>query len=369
MTASPDLTLDRVVESAMGRKGMQIVGVVDAVCTGVLAELKERLASGALRPADGGGFLAPNGTILLPGVEAEVSTAGVGVHYLVFLRDLPRLEGFAEAYASTVRNPSLSSQRSRLSPHELLALAKRWGGLFVLAHAFTPHKGFFGAAASRLSDVFSAEEIAQIDAIELGLSADTSMARQAPGLESLAFLSSSDAHSDGKIGREYTALEMKTPGFDGLRAALRGEGAARITGNYGLDPRLGKYYRTFCLRCRNRIPLRPDRMCPHCGGGGRVVVGVADRLAEIADKTGRGDQRERPPYTHQIPLEFVPGVGKRTLNRLLDVFGTEMRVLHDASETELARAVGGSVASAIVAARSGKARVRAGGGGVYGKMR
>ena len=100
-------------------------------------------------------------------------------------------------------------------------------------------------------------------------------------------------------------------------------------------------------------------------------MGVFDRLLEVADR----DEEEaalwaarRPPYVHQVPLEFIPGVGPRTLSRLLSAFGTEMNILHRVSAEALAEVVPRPVAERIVLARSGRLRLAAGGGGRYGKV-
>ena len=203
-------------------------------------------------------------------------------------------------------------------------------------------------------------------AVELGLSCDTQMASRISELDRFAFLSNSDAHSLSKIAREYNRIRAKDLSFASLRNALTGvEG--RVVANYGLDPRLGKYHRTYCERCETNVPLLAERICPRCGGRA-IVVGVADRLDEVADRPPTFIQPHRPPYFHQVPLEYVPGVGRRTLDRLIAAFGSEMRVLHDAGREELSRVVPAHIADAIVAAREGRLRLVEGGGGRYGKV-
>ena len=48
----------------------------------------------------------------------------------------------------------------------------------------------------------------------------------------------------------------------------------------------------------------------------------------------------RPAYHYQVPLEFIPGLGKSSMSKLLDAFGTEMNILHQATEAELAAVAG-----------------------------
>ncbi len=56
-----------------------------------------------------------------------------------------------------------------------------------------------------------------------------------------------------------------------------------------------------------------------------------------------------------------------TLGKLLNRFGTEMRVLHGADPGELELAVGPKLSQLIIQAREGVLPLLAGGGGRYGK--
>jgi len=76
----------------------------------------------------------------------------------------------------------------------------------------------------------------------------------------------------------------------------------------------------------------------------------------------------RPAYHYQVPLEFIPGLGKVTMKKLLDRFGTEMSILHRTAEAELAEVVGDSMANQIVMARNGSLSLTSGGGGTYGRV-
>ena len=78
--------------------------------------------------------------------------------------------------------------------------------------------------------------------------------------------------------------------------------------------------------------------------------------------------RERPPYVHQVPLSFVPGLGRKGLERLLAAFGTEMAVLHAASEEALAEVVGPKLARLVALAREGRLAIESGAGGIYGRV-
>ena len=112
----------------------------------------------------------------------------------------------------------------------------------------------------------------------------------------------------------------------------------------------GKYHRTMCLEC-NYIAEEPPPIliCPNCGSR-NVVKGVKDRITEIQDRKP-GLKRRINKYFYQIPLEFIPGVGPKTITHLLDCFHTEMNILHKVSKTDLEQAVGGKLAHNIILAR------------------
>ena len=65
---------------------------------------------------------------------------------------------------------------------------------------------------------------------------------------------------------------------------------------------------------------------------------------------------------------FIPGLGGKTIDKLLNHFGTEMTVLHKLSNDDIEAVVGSKIAKNIVLARDGKMNIVEGGGGVYGKV-
>ena len=103
-------------------------------------------------------------------------------------------------------------------------------------------------------------------------------------------------------------------------------------------------------------------------GGKNVTFGVFDRIELIKDKKETKSPKTRPPYIYQIPLGFIPGVGGKTIDKLLNTFETEMNILHKLSKDDLEMVVGEKIATNIDNARSGNCHVQSGGGGVYGKV-
>lgn len=369
ISAAAGMTVEAVLQECQNRKGIDIVAVVDCGSPGVQADIVKLLDDGTLDELPGGGLQRRSGPVLIPAMEVEIGADGAGpAHYVGYFPDLAAVVTAGRRLSNYVTNIQLSTQRARLSARELFTLVEDNGGLFMPAHVFTPHRGFYGACARRLPDVFG-DAAEHIHVVELGLSADTDMADRIEELGRRTFLSSSDAHSLPKIAREYTVLELAEPTFSEFVLAMKGDGGRRVGANYGLEPRLGKYHRSGCVKCeRIATEAPPVDVCPACGSE-RIVKGVLDRLTEVADWTEPRSPDHRPPYIHQVPLQFVPGVGPRTLQKLLDEFGSEMAVLHRATAVELADCVGTVVAERIMRAREGTLAVQSGGGGTYGRVR
>jgi uncharacterized protein (TIGR00375 family) len=369
VTAACSQTLRRVMEEAVSRKGLDFIGIVDAACPRICRELEELVVEGELRELPGGGLRWRESLTVIPGAEVEATEeSGCSAHWLGYFPGLKELSSFSEFLAERVANPELSTQCCRLPARVLLSEVLARSGVFLPAHAFTPHKGVYGQCTARLESLLGKKCFQKISALELGLSADTALADRLEELGGITYLSNSDAHSLKNLGREYNLLLIEEPDWSELNKALQGRDGRRIAANYGLDPRLGKYHRTFCLSC-GRIAGEPHPVtaCSACGSS-RVVKGVLDRIWEIQDRETPLHPPMRPPYYHQVPLLFLPGVGPKTVSRLLERFGTEIDVLHRVTFEELVEAVGKRTATIIQQARLGKLAIAAGGGGIYGKV-
>jgi uncharacterized protein (TIGR00375 family) len=367
ITASRDLTFFEIIREAAERKGVQIIGIIDAVSPPVLEEIEGFVRDGVMTELSGGGYDYQGKTTLLLGAEVETSGPhGGAAHFGIWMRDIKTMREFSDWLGERVTNRVLSSQRARCTSFELQAKCTELGGMFIINHAFTPHKSVLGNCVPRLSDMV---EMAHLTALELGLSSDSDLADLFSELANTTFVSNSDAHSLAKIGREYNKVLVASPSFDEVKKALLREDGRRVVANYGLEPKLGKYHRTFCLACDAILDLATIQsdQCPECGSK-KVVRGVLDRIQSIVDRDVPVHPDFRPPYYYQIPLEFIPKVGKRTINKLLDHFGTEMNVLHNATEAQIADVIGDKIAHDIARARRGELPIAVGGGGIYGKI-
>lgn len=373
ITAARDLTLHNIMDECMERKGIEVAGVIDALSPRVQDDMQQLLAEGALAEMPGGGLLYREKVVLIPGGEVEITEKGRGgAHCLCYFPTLTALAGFTRRLGKYISNITLSSQKCRLSMQELVELTGEYGGFNVPAHVFTPHKGVYGCCVKSLMEIITPEAFHEIKAVELGLSADTDFADSIDELADKTFLTNSDAHSLPKIGREFNLIRMAEPCFAELKMALERKEGRRVTGNFGYHPRLGKYHRTHCEDCSHIVDAPPPvTACPVCRrpvDNRRVTMGVYDRICIIRDREKPRHPDHRPPYIYQVPLQDLPGIGGKTMNKLLAAFGTEMAVLHESPEEDLRRVVSEDLARLIITARSGNLSISPGGGGRYGKV-
>lgn len=365
---SKNLTFENIAYDSYYRKGIDVIGVVDAISPYVLEDIDNLIDKGELCEKKEGGMEYRKGQTLLLGAEIEThEKKGCSAHSLCFFSTLRQIKNFSQDMCKHIKNIQLCSSMSRLTGQGLFDIVDGHGGIFIPAHVFTPHKSFYGNCCDSLLEVFRRDSFDKIPAIELGLSSDSMMASQLSELDGKAFISNSDAHSLIKMGREYNIFRMEDSNYNEVIKALTGVDGRGIESNYGLDPKLGKYHRTYCLVCDRVIEgLPPIRKCP-VSDRHSIVVGVKDRLEIIKDRN-EPKMGSRSPYKYQIPLEFLPGIGPKTIDKLIKHFGSEMKIIHEAEFFELAQVVKEETAEKIIHSREGKLSIEAGGGGIYGKI-
>ncbi|WP_077326812.1 endonuclease Q family protein [Virgibacillus siamensis] len=363
ITGAKTLTLTNILIEASRNKGIHMTGVIDSHAPAVQEEIKQLIEAGkAYELADGG--IQFEKVTLLPGSEIEVYDENCHgpIHVLCFFPTLQTIEAFTEWLTGRMKNVTLSSQRYYGSAKELQYKVKELSGLFIIAHAFTPFKSLYGKGVHQsLKEVFDPD---LIDAIELGLSSDTTMADQIKELHDYTFVSNSDAHSLAKIAREYQEIIMEEPSFKEFEWALSNVNGRSIKQNFGMNPHLGKYHTTVCSQCLEPLSLDADQ-CHKCHST-KIIKGVYDRIQELSNADG--SNVERPPYLYQVPLEYLPKLGPKTFEKLLSHFDTEMNVIHHVSFEDLKKVVPEKLAASIIRMREGKLEIRAGGGGRYGSV-
>lgn len=363
ITGSKTLTLSRILEMASAKKGLDIIGIIDCHSPEVLAEMTMMIQRGELEELTEGGLRFQE-TTLIPGSEIEIydSNCQGPIHVLAYFPTIEVMADFSNWMKGFMKNIHLSSQRIYCDGRVLQQKVRELGGLFIPAHVFTPFKSLFGRGVhNSLTEVFDPQ---LIDAIELGLSSDTNMVKNIREIQQYTFVTNSDAHSLGKIAREYQKIRLKAANFNELKMALHEQEGRAIIANYGLNPLLGKYHQTVCAKCGEQLNDE-DTICKSCGSS-QIVKGVASRIIELSDPDSA--ERERPPYIHQVPLDFIPGLGPKMMEKLIRAFGTEMTILHCITTEQLAEIVPLKIAQMIDLARTGQLHIAVGGGGVYGKV-
>ena len=364
ITGSKNLTLQTILETATVRKGLDLIGIIDCHSPEVLAEIEQLIREGQASELAFGGVRYANTTLIL-GAEIEIYDEHCQgpIHVLAFMPTIAAMNVFSNWMRAYVKNIHLSSQRIYCDGRTLQHKVHELNGLFIPAHVFTPFKSLFGRGVKKsLSEVFDPD---LIDAIELGLSSDTYMVEGIQELARYRFVTNSDAHSVGKLAREYQKINVMDANFEELKKALHQTDGRAITANYGLNPLLGKYHETVCANCGEQVAENGDTHCPYCGKQ-NLIKGVAKRIRELSSPPK--PEVIRPPYIHQVPLDFIPGIGPKTIEKLLHAFGTEMNILHNVTVAQLQEIIPEKLAMRIDLARTGRLGITVGGGGIYGKV-
>lgn len=372
ITAARSLNFENIAKECVERKGISVVGIIDCASPYVIEDIEEFLSNGEAYEIPDGGIVYKDKVCIILGSEIETSEVNDkgktgSAHNLCYFPTLRDIKGFSSEMSHHISNITLSSQRADISAYDLIDIVEKYNGILIPAHAFTPHKSFYGNCTDRLEKIFK-EKFDKIFAIELGLSSDTFLADTISELETRNFLTNSDAHSLPKIAREYNKMLVDDISFKEFVKAVKGQDGRKILANYGLDPKLGKYHRTFCETCEKTIDGEaPVTTCPNCDSK-NITMGVFDRIEQIKDKPETKSPKSRPPYIYQVPLTFIPGLGAKTIDKLLEHFDTEMTILHKLSEDDIEALTNHKIAHNIIMAREGHLAIEAGGGGVYGKV-
>ena len=364
ITGSRNLTLKNILQTATSRKGLDLIGIIDCHSPQVIEEIEQLIREGQATELSNGGVRFEKTTLIL-GSEIEIYDQHCHgpIHVLCYLPTIEKMKIFSSWMTTLLKNIHLSSQRIYCDGITLQQKVKELGGLFIPAHVFTPFKSLFGKGVKEsLTEVFDPN---LIDAIELGLSSDTYMVKGMSELVPYTFVTNSDAHSLGKLAREYQKMLVLDANFEELKKVLHQKEGRAIVANYGLNPLLGKYHETVCADCGEQITEEGHTHCPYCGQQ-HLIKGVAKRIRELSDTPSQ--EVARPPYIHQVPLDFIPGIGPKTIDKLLNAFGTEMNILHEATVNELKAVLPEKLATRIDLARKGELAITVGGGGVYGKI-
>ena len=236
ITASSSLNFSNIAYECANRKGIDIVGIIDCASPYVIEDIEEFLSAGDAYEIDDGGIIYKDKVCIILGSEIETSEINedgntASAHNLCYFPKLDNIKNFSKEMSKHIKNITLSSQRADISAYNLIDIVEKYDGILIPAHAFTPHKSFYGNCTSRLERIFK-EKYSKIFAIELGLSADTYLADCISELEKKNFITNSDAHSLPRIAREYNKILVEDISYKELLKDIKNENGRIFISNY-----------------------------------------------------------------------------------------------------------------------------------------
>ncbi|NHI84357.1 MAG: phosphotransferase [Candidatus Thorarchaeota archaeon] len=398
---SKNMTIPNLVKGAR-KKGIHLLGTGDVTQPDWLNHLERTLTN------KNGAFVCEQ-VAFVPTVEIEDTEA---VHHLVLLPDFETVRSLRDDlsdYSSNINQTWGGRPRVNLHGETLAGLVRDNEGMIGPAHAFTPFKAIFREGKyDNLVDCYG-NEAKHIHFIELGLSADSAIADHIPELRELTYITSSDAHSPSpdKIGREYVTFTMESATYDEIRMAILREKGRKPILNVGFDPRLGKYYLSFCSSCRRTLIVKQGDAAPEFDDlniyisvkspeekerllrdihrrrvlcpvdGKKLRLGVRDRAMQIGEAKSISPSH-RPRYLHIPPLldlmSNALGIKSKTsrglqfiYNQLRSTFGPETEILTKTPISEV-KAINGTIGKMLEVYRDGTIKYIPGGGGRYGSF-
>jgi uncharacterized protein (TIGR00375 family) len=370
-------------------KGLSVVGTGDFTHPLWMKELKKEL-----QPlGDTGLYVLPScGSKLSFMITAEVCTIfdyngkTKKVHHVVLS---PSIE-VAEQITDKLRKYGSLSADGRpildLSAPEMVEqiIETSTANLIFPAHAWTPWFSVLAANAGfdSIEECYG-DTSSKIHALETGLSSDPKMNWRLSKLDRYTLVSNSDSHSawPWRMGREANVFELERPTFEGITGAIIDKDSKRLKFTIETDPAYGKYHWTGHRNCG--ISMSPPQavqaknLCPKCHRP--LTKGVEQRVEELADRPPGYQPAGVPSFVHLLPLSeiiaTVIGVEQpasprvwQIYNNLVLKFGSEIRVLLDATKEELNTIVEPNLTQAIIGIREDKVVVVPGYDGVYGKI-
>ncbi len=391
---SKEMTLENLALWA-AKKGLQVLGTGDFTHPLWFKELKEKL-----EPAEPGLFqlrprFRPKNNhfstekirfLLSSEVNCVYSKKNKvrRVHHLIYAPSFEAVEKI-NIQLSWIGNLKVDGRPTlALDSKELLKilLTASPDSVLIPAHVWTPWFGIFGSKSGfdSLEECFE-ELTKEIFAIETGLSSDPPMNWRIPFLDDKAIISSSDAHSLNRIGREATIFDTEISYF-GIMKALRKKDETFV-GTIEFFPEEGKYHYDGHAACE--VSFSPEEskkanyLCPKCGQ--ELTIGVMSRIEELADP-------HRPPgfkpawakkFYSLIPLNEIIAEAfglnvetKKVLeeyHKAINIFGSEFKVLIEASEKDLRVNLPPLVAEGIMRMRQNKVHIKPGYDGQYGVIK
>jgi uncharacterized protein (TIGR00375 family) len=366
------------------RKGIQLLGTGDFTHPIYLTYLKQQLES-----AEDGVFRLRAGerevrfllTVEITNIFRQAGRLRK-THTLVFapsFTEVERLNAQLSKYGNLVLDgrPTL-----KCSARDLLKIVKDTAPVceVIPAHVWTPWFSVLGSLSGfdSLAECYG-DDVGAIRAVETGLSSDPAMNWRLSALDTVALISNSDAHSPRKLAREANVLDCELS-YASVVEALTGRDPRRFLHTLEFFPEEGKYHLDGHRQCGVRLfpgeTRRLKGICPVCGKP--LTVGVLHRVDALADRKPGATPVNPIPAKHVLPLEEIiaaalqqrPATKKvaAEYDRLLGIYGSELDILLERPEAELAEHTPARIVTGIMKARRGEVRITPGYDGEYGKI-
>ena len=366
------------------RKGITLLGTGDFTHPIYLASLRQQLEpaeEGLFRLCDGERDIRFMLTVEITNIFRH-DGRGRKTHTLIFAPSFATVDRLNTQLAAH-GNLALDGRPTlKCTARELLVMAKDVDPRceVIPAHVWTPWFSVLGSLSgfNSLEECYG-DDMRYIRAVETGLSSDPAMNWRLSSLDTIGLISNSDAHSPRKLAREANVLNCELS-YTGVCEALTSRDPAQFLHTIEFFPQEGKYHLDGHRQCQ--VCLSPNKTreaqgrCPSCGK--KITVGVLHRIEALADRTAGYAPANLIPSHHLLPLEEIiaAAVGQRTntkkviteYDRLLDRFGSELRILLDLAEEELADGTPPRIVEGITKARRGEVRITPGYDGEYGKI-
>ena len=279
-----------------------------------------------------------------------------------------------------------------------LVLSIDENAMIIPCHAWTPWFSLYGSNSGFDSiDECFGEYADKIYAVETGLSSDPYMNWQIKELANRSILSSSDAHSMAKMGREATVFKSTKDrlSFRDITDAIKQKGdETKISYTIEFYPEEGKYHFTGHRNCNfvqdPKQTKQDGNICPVCKRP--LTVGVMHRVEELSQSPQFSEEvskinpngvkwiidptKKHPPFVKLVPLNEIVAESlhstvasqkvKDMFNDLCLRFGSELNVLLKTPIKDIEAQVGQRVAEGVEKVKKGNIVILPGFDGQYG---
>ncbi|MFH1444892.1 MAG: endonuclease Q family protein [Nanoarchaeota archaeon] len=364
-------------------KGVGLLGTGDFTHPVWIKYLKENLKedeTGILRSNDGFPF------ILQTEISLIYTQGGRGrrVHNIVLAPNFETVSQITEELLKRGRVDYDGRPIFKIPCPEFVELMKKINNDIevIPAHIWTPWFSLFGSNSgfNSVEECFQ-DQTKHIFALETGLSSDPAMNWRLSSLDKYALVSNSDSHSfwPWRIGREVNVFEMKELTYKNFINVMKEKDPKQFLYTIEVSPNYGKYHfdgHRECGVCMSPKESEDTRkICPVCKR--QMTIGVLNRVEELADREEGHVPKNAIPFKTLIPLSEILSAklgieqlySKRIwheYNKMINIFGSELSVLINASVEQLKEAVSEPIAKAIVDIRNEKIKIAPGFDGVYG---